>query len=387
MPAVELDKVTMNTTRIDGSPKVADVFGDFATGRAMRTVLVFQTGNQAPSATYALDITNPSAPVILWEHETTGAGLGVALGWVRDNSSIKSYTFIQTNTGTTTSGMMVTALDTATGEEVWSVPFSQTYPDRGVGNDPPPYDALPGGVTLLPSLSGSTVDALLVPSLWGAVYKLNARTGVNAYGTDDGQPVPLFRFESDFHPIGAPVSLYRNDEGVLHALIVSGGYTDPFSPSGVVWAPDDEHQYAVGFPAAPDEIVVPIDPDDDDLIDLLIDFGAGQRAFSPAVIAGSEVFITTDSSDVNAADFGSVANSGTLWRASLDPTSAGDPPTKVTIPSGAAAVDVSMTSATVVSVGGSGVHRYDPPGFVNTGTSTEVAPEATASRRLWLRLR
>ncbi len=385
MPSVELQHVVTNNTRIDGSPKVADVFGEYATGRAMRTVLVFQTANEGESATYALDVTAPSAPTLLWEHKTTGAGLGVAIGWVRDNSSIRSFTFVQTNSGTSASGMVVTALDTATGEPMWTTPFTQTYPDRGFGNEAPPHDALPGGVTLLPSLSGSTIDGLLVPSLWGAVYKLNARTGVNAYGNDDGQPVPLFQFTSDYHPIGAPVSLYRNDEGQLHAVIVSGGYADPFSPSGVVWAPDDEHQYAIGFPVAPDDGLVPIEPADTDLIDLFIDFGAGQRAFSPAVIAGGEIFITTDSSDVNAADFGETTNTGTLWRASL--AAPGNPVTKVTIPSGAAAVDVSMSTGSVLSVGGSGVHRYNPTGFANVGTSTEVAPESTASRRLWLRLR
>lgn len=383
MPAVELQKVVTNTTRIDGSPKVADVFGDFSTGKAMRTVLVFQTGNEEPSATYALDVTNPASPTILWEKETAGAGLGVAMGWVRDNSSITPYTFIQTNSGGAESGMTVMALDTATGEEIWS--FTQTYPDRGAGNDAPPIDAMPGGVTLLPSLSGSTIDNLLVPSLWGAVYKLNARTGVNAYGTDDGQPVPLFQFTEDFHPVGAPVSLYRNDEGVLHALVVTGGYADPFSPSGVAWAPDDANQYAVGFPAAPDEGLTPIQPDDDELLDLLIDFGAGQRAFSPAVIAGTEVFITTDNTDVNSADYGETTNTGTLWRANLADTSA--TPTTTAIPSGAASVDVSLSTGAVVSVGGSGVHRYDPPDFASVGTTTEVSPETSATRRLWLRLR
>ncbi|MCB9562608.1 MAG: hypothetical protein H6708_19575 [Kofleriaceae bacterium] len=386
MPQGELSKVKSNTARVDGSPKVADVFGTFPGGKGLRTVLVFQTGNTSPSATYAIDVTDPTQPDVLWEHTTDGPGLGLAMGWVRDNSSIRPLVFLQTNSGTTTPGMVVQALDADDGDVVWT--FTQAYPaPRTDGNPEVPDTGVPGGVTLVPSLSGTTIEAVLVPSLWGAVYKLNARTGINEYGQTGGVEVPLFQFTEDFHPVGASVSLYRDDQSELKALIVTGGFADPFAPSGSVWAPDDVHQYAVGFPLAPDASAVPIDQNDVQNEDLgvFIDFGAGQRAFSPAVIAGNELFITTDSQNVNSADFGATDDTGQLWRASL--ADQGANPTIVTIPSGAAAVDVSLTAGAVVATGGGGVHRDDPTGFASSGGSAEVSPEASGTRRLWLRLR
>lgn len=359
------------------------MFGSFGGARSLRTVLTFQTGNRAPAAAYALDITDPADPEVLWRLDTSGPGINTAMGWVRDASSVKPLTFLQFASGTDVPGFRVVAVDTATGEVEWTYDHAYLAP-RTDGNPEVPTSAMPGGATLLASSGGATVESVLVPSLWGAVYKLDASTGENEYGSD-----PLFKFDlEDFHPIGASVAVYRDtDDGQLRGLIVTGGFADPFEPTGSIWAPDDVNQYAVGFPLAPESDAVPVTKEQvalDPTLGILIDFGDGQRAFSPAVVAGGEVFITTDTSDVNSADFGSEdGDTGRMWRQRLS----GGAATFVNIPSGAASVDVSLSSGAVLTAGGNGVQRTNPPSFETSGASTEVTPESTTSRRLWLRLR
>lgn len=386
LPSTELSKVATNTTRIDGSPTVADVFGDFAGGRGIRTVLTFQTGNREPAATYALDITDPTRPEVLWRLDTPGPGVRTAMGWVRDSSMIRPVTFVQTATAPgTASGFEVRAVDTVTGDLLWDRQVLYPYPTRNDLNPEVPGTAMPGGVTLVPGITQTRIDHVLVPSLYGQVYLLDARTGENELGE-----APLFDFDEDFHPIGASVSLYRGrDDGVLRGLVVSGGFADPFAPSGTEWAPDDVNQYAVGFPVVVNgQSNYPIrraDVELDETLGIHIDLGAGQRAFSPAVIAGNELFITTDTANVNAADYGSVGDTGRLWRADL--SGSGTQATYVTVPSGAASVDVSITSGAVVTGGGDGVVRSNPVGFDAVGTTVEVRPEMYGTRRLWLRMR
>jgi hypothetical protein len=385
LPSSEMSKVALNTARVDGSPKVADVFGDFAGGKAMRTVLTFQTGNRNPSATYALDVTDPANPDVIWKYATPGPGVGVAMGWVRDASSILPLTFVQSAaTPGSAAGTEIRAIETANGTLHWeqTTPYVYPSPVRDSANPDVPNTGMPGGVTLVPSSSGGTIEHVLVPTLYGQVYKLDADSGTNVYGT-----TPLFDFGEDFHPIGAAISLYRGqDDGVVRGIVVSGGFADPFAPSGTEWAPDDVNQYAVGFPIAPEGDAVPVtraQVEADSTLGLHIDFGAGQRAFSPATVAGSEVFVTTDSENVNAADYGSEDDSGRLWRSSL----AGGGATYVVIPSGAASVDVSLTTGAVMTGGGDGVQRTNPDGFDAVGASMEITPEQMGSRRLWLRLR
>src|SRR5439155_7610611 len=97
VPRVNLPNLRYNLARVDGSPRVLDVYGDFGTGtKSFRTVLVFQTGGGDPSKTgatpaiYAMDVTDPSAPSVLWEYTIAnadtrgtlalGVGLTVAAG-------------------------------------------------------------------------------------------------------------------------------------------------------------------------------------------------------------------------------------------------------------------------------------------------------------------
>lgn len=377
MPRTELGKVATNKTRVDGSPKVSDVFADFDDDgvKEYKTVLAFQSGNSSPAATYALDISDPSEPEILWEHITNDGGTTLAMGSVYvPGTGLTHLTFAHTaaGTGPATPGMVVTAIETGSGDALWQKSYSYTSTDI-------PDTAYPGGVTVFSSTGASLVDTVLVPSLQGEVYSLSASDG-----TDNNSDQPIFKFSSIYHPIGAPISLYRGaSDYLLHGVAVSGGFTDSQSPSASSWAPSNVNQYAVGFlvnhQGAP---VTELTVQGDSSLGIFIDFGQGNRAFSQAVIAGNEIFIVTDTENVNASGYGSSSNTGTLYRSSLNP---GATSSSTALASGAASPDVDPATGTVYTSGGDGVARSTPAGFDSAGTSVEASAAAQATRFLWLR--
>jgi hypothetical protein len=217
----------------------------------------------------------------------------------------------------------------------------------------------------------------LVPTLYGQVYELDATTGANVFGTN-----PLFNFTTDFHPLGAAVSLYRTQaDGSLYALIVSGGYADPVSTT---WSPTTIHQYAVSFAVEPPTgTTLPIQDTGTASLSLrpfVYDLGVVQRAFGQAVIAGGEVFIATDSVDENSLDYGfGTPTTGTLHRLSLSGNLIGT----TNLGAGASGLDVAADGR-VVAGAGAGARRVDSPGFSAAGVAIELLAPATMRRRFWL---
>jgi len=61
---------------------------------------------------------------------------------------------------------------------------------------------------------------VVLGTLYGDVFQLDAATGTNRHGAN-----PLFRFSTDYHPIGAVPAIYSNG-GAQYAVVVSGGYAD-----------------------------------------------------------------------------------------------------------------------------------------------------------------
>jgi len=391
IPRTQLGRLRQNTARVDGSPKVTDVMID----AHWHTVLVFQTGAGDPAvaadapAVIALDITDPTAPSILWERATPtnrgqveqGVGLGVALGPVGTTGTVMA--FIETaNGGTGGAGVVVQAIDVATGNATtgassapaWT--FSKLYSaPRTAGNAPVPSSAIPPGVSLADTRRAGNISTVLVPTIYGQVFSLDAATGANLFGTN-----ALFSFGTDFHPIGAPISLYRTaGDGPLYALAVSGGYADP---SSTTWSPSDTHQYAAAFAVEAPSTSVPINDTANvatTVRPFVYDLGLVQRAFGQAVIAGGEVFIATDEADENATNFGFSTTNGRLHRLSL--TGAVIATTQLT--GGASGVDVA-SDGRVVAGAGAGAQRIDSAAFDTSGNAIELIAPATVSRRLWL---
>jgi hypothetical protein len=392
IPRTQLPRLRMNSARVDGSPKVSDVYGDFGGGGpSWKTVLVFQTGSglaTTPGATgvYALDVTDPTKPEILWEVNNTnlgtlsmGTGLGVSMGPVRTANGLRFMVFVQTsNGGQGGAGFHVAALDARNGDLVWE--HAQLYPEpRNPDNPSVPATALPAGATAFSSKSVGTIDMVLVPSLYGEVWLLDAATGVSKLGEK-----PLFRFSSDFNPIGAPVTVFRQGVGgTLRALVVSGGYVD----DNVAWSPPDVHQYAVSFAVIPPgETELPIDEKSEGskpARQFTLDLGAGNRGFAQTTVQGDELFIATDSADVNLSGYGLAGSSGQVRR--FDTVTGEQVGETITTTGGAASIEV--TGTTAYATGSTRIDRKDLDDFEGEGAATELIFPPTVLRRLWLRVR
>lgn len=389
----QLGLLRSNAGRIDGSPTVGDVFGDFDGDgtRELRTVLTFQTGSGVASsattrpAVYALDVTDPADPKILWERvagdqrgeRDLGVGINTAMAPVKTAAGAIPAIFVQTNNGGTgSSGIYTEAIDAASGEVLWSQGFDYPSP-RGSGSSAVPASAIPGGATVFSTSGGSTANTLLLPSPYGDLWVLDPATGDIRYGSE-----PLFRFSADFRPVGAPASVYRDGTtGKWRAVIVSGGYADP---NPTVWSPSDVEQFAVGVDIDVSADKAPISETDigDKSAGWAISLGVGKRAFAQAVIAGDELFIVTDTEDVNLDSFGSLSDSGTLSRYALTgQTLLG----VVSLGGGGASVDVSTGTQVSFAAGGATIQRTDLVGFAGTGESAEIGFEERGLQMLWLR--
>jgi hypothetical protein len=383
VPRVLLGRLRISDGRFDGSPKVADVFGDFSGGgrRTWRTILTFQIGSGQPGlagfvpGVYALDVTDPAAPTILWEvvppstrgANELGVGAGLAMAPVRTTTGFHNYTFVVTNNGGTGgSGVHVEAIATETGAVGWT--WNRTYPAARTSSNPPvPASAIPGGPVAIDRYMEGDVNWIAVPSLYGEIWLLDADTGGSVFGTS-----PLFRFETDFHPIGVAPTLYIDGNRHLRLVVGSGGYTDPVSTS---WAPADTGQYVVSVAVVPGVVPVTLGSSAADLA-FSVDLGT-QRVYSQAVIAGGELYVTTDRTDINDSGFGLEADTGSLQRIMLATGSLHD---ERVISSGAASADA--RGGVVFTSSMSGIVNTTYSDFNAVGASTEVA-EATGIKR-WL---
>lgn len=395
IPRTELGLLRFNTQVIDGSPKVADVFFDHDGDgrRSWRTVLTFQSGTGtssvatiAPSVT-ALDITSPDDPTILWERTTPatrgtieqGVGLNLAMGPVRLSGQTRNLTFAQTNNGGTGSaGFWLGAIDTENGAIVWEV--EHTYPNaRTESNINVPASGIPGGIAAFDLESSSQVTHVAVPSLYGDLWIYQA-DGTNPFGTS-----AAFRFSADFQPIGASPTIYLDQaSGRTAVAFASGSYADPVA---AVWTANIA-SYLVAIVADPSGGSLPLSesgsPTDRKI---LVSLGAGQHALSQAVVAGDELFVTTDSTDTNGTSFGTTTATGQLHR--IDLTSRERKGTAVTVTGGGSAVDVTSSGAVLIG-SGSQAQRIDVASsggggaFDDQGSAIESDADDSSVRVLWV---
>lgn len=386
VPRTQLGRLRTNTARVDGSPKVADVFGSFggAPGRSFHTVLTFQTGvgttgDDAPAA-YALDVTDPSAPVLLWERVLDGPGLGTAMGSVRVGVTPRELTFISASVASGVGALQVTAVDSITGEQVWQATRTNTL---GA-----PVTALPGGVAAVDALGDSDLTDVLATAVDGRIFRFSASTGQVPAGVAD----PLVAFADANHPFGAAPTMWRDSAGVFHVLAASGGYVDTTMLT-TVWAPLGTNQFVVSVPitrattlvldgasvSAPDAAVV-----SGGAPDFAKSYGTTTRAFAQITIAGGTYYVVTDSDvEPNAAQYGLGGETGRLTSGRLSNGVLG--PGRA-LGGGVGAADV---VAGVAYAGGgkagveaeAGMDTGDPP----TG-GAELTLDLKAVRQLWLRM-
>ena len=397
LPRVSLSTVRYNTARIDGSPHVIDAYGDFtASGqRSWRTLLMFQTGagdtssNDRKPAVYAIDISDSSDPTVLWEYALAdtgslnayelGVGLTLAAGRVQTGTVAKYYAFAQTNNaGSAGGGNVVTAIDTETGTAAWQIGYQFATSLRTGGATVPSATGIPGGAVAVDKTGQGYVSDVVFGTLYGDLWEVDPKTGASRYGSG-----PLFRFSTDYHPIGAKPAIY-DQGGIQYAVVATGGYVEKY-PNDTTWNPSGTTNYALGVSLNTPTADAIIDenkgsPD----IGFKFSLGSGERAIAQATVVGNQVFITTDTADTNNnTDPGGYGTGGATGHVYNYNVSSGTQGTTVVVEGGASSV---INSGTGVYAGASDqTQRLASDATTINGTEVNPAPEMKVSRKLWLR--
>ncbi|GAB4167169.1 MAG: hypothetical protein Kow00100_06650 [Geothermobacteraceae bacterium] len=242
---------------VSGSPAVRDVLmpkivNGKVVGAEYRTILLATAtvAQQNRGMIFALDVTDPYAPKILWETDLSsynvGDAKGVALGKVRLGDSIGNWAFITANyhepldangnvdVNNGFYGINALALDVFTGQVKWS--WNENYAINNVSEPP----AAP---SLLDYDDNGVVDYVVFGDMDGRLWQLPAK-GPETYQEYDPDTQQMVTKSKSIdpayvpvdsngdplgHPIGAPVALYGKT-----AIFGTGG-TD-FAPDNVQYA-------------------------------------------------------------------------------------------------------------------------------------------------------
>lgn len=401
IPRTQLGRLALNTARIDGSPKVADFYIDTTGGTApsWHTILTFQTGSgsvlsqDTSPAVIAMDISDPTNPQVLWERvvpETRtavnlGTGLGVAMGPVRIAGVPRALVFAQTNNGGLGgAGTYLAAYDLKDGAVVWE--FEHEYPGpRDSGSGSVPTTGIPAGVAAYDAADNGFLTDVIVPTLYGDIWRLTASNGSNPFGAD-----PLFRFQEDYHPIGAPVALYREPGGGdVGVIFGDGGYVDSVEAT---WTTTTTSHYLIGMTTNASVANVPLDEGTGTFggeRTFKQPLGTEGRVWAAPLVAGGEVLVVTDAVDPNTTTYGDVLGTGTLWRFLLE---TGEPLGSTNLVSaGGSGFDLVVLEGAAYIGSGSAAQRVDlntsgGGGAFNTeGTALELLSTANSTERmLWL---
>ena len=396
LPRSQLPAVRLNTAKIDGSPHVVDAFGDFAgTGtRSFRTILTFHTGSgdstsatAAQPALYALDITNPQAPTVVWEYtianpgagrgaDAFGLGLTLAAGPVNIAGTIKNMVIAETSNGGTngaadaTSGVVLTALDMETGLRLWN-PFVASYNPTRSGGVAVPHTGVPGGAVAIDKQGNGFITDIVFGDLFGRVWELSPTTGTSRYAPTK----PLFSFTTDFHPIGAPPAIYSNGSQQF-AVVVSGGYVDLADVAS--WGAGQTQSVVAIALNAPAAAVTLTEASAAVNIPFKFNLAAGESGFAQASIVGGQLFVTSDSSDVNASGYGTTgASTGHVYAAPLSAAT-----TVVAVRGGASSIANSGTA--LYSAASNQQQQLATSAISTAGTAVDSQAATRLARMLWL---
>lgn len=387
LPRVQIPRIRYNTQRIEGSPRVLDMFGDWdGTGlRSYRTILMFQTASGDPTVTvakpaiYALDVTDPTNPKILWEYTAPasrgafelGQGLVLAAGSVALGTTNKYYVIAQTNNGGTGgAGNVVTAIDIESGQKVWQT--AHAYPAARVGANPSvPATGIPGGAVAIRSKETGHLTDVVFGTLYGDIWQLDARTGENKHVDK-----PLFRYGSDFHPFGAAPTLYSKSSNVF-AVMISGSYTDLVATTQ--WSTNAQSAIGVSM-AAPASAATLTETSGAPYVPLVYTITSGEKASSQAIVVGDEIYFTTDGGDVNAGTYGTTSTAtGHAYKVDIN-TNTGS---SVVITGGAGSLVASGTA--IYASSRDGAQRLTTDATGTTGEAVNNNPDPKVTKRIWLR--
>ncbi|HEY1814747.1 MAG TPA: hypothetical protein VGG74_20515 [Kofleriaceae bacterium] len=399
LPRTSLSTTRYNTARIDGSPRVLDAYGDFTgTGvKVWRTILIFQTGWGDTSssarlpAVYALDVSDPTNPSVIWEYSLAnpasrgtfelGEGLTIAAGQVQVGTGFDWIAYAQTNNaGTGGGGNVVTAINIETGTPLWQQGYAFTTSLRSGGTSVPPSTGIPGGAVAVDKTGAGFVTDVVFGTLYGDLWDVNSTTGASV----DGTGKPLLRFSTDHHPIGASPAIYTNG-GTQYAVITTGGYVDTY-PNDTTWTATGNVNYALGVwlnTPVSDATISETKTGAD--IGFKLTFGSSEASYAQATVIGNQVFITTDTANVNdttsSSAYGLNGATGHVYEYNLtSKTSA-----TTVVEGGASSV---VSSGTKVFSGASDATLQLGGGsnaITTTAPSVDPMAAGKVTRKLWLR--
>jgi hypothetical protein len=419
LPRVQLPMLRLNKQWIEGSPHIIDAFGDFyGTGvPSFKTVLTFHTGtgallnnnaatvaDQLP-AVYALDITDPTQPRVLWEYTVPnpsaprefelGQGLTIAMGNITTASGVpEAVTFVETNNGNVCTsgcgsgsaggaGAVVIALATATGTELWSQPFGYLYTSAGKIDSPPaPVTAVPGGAVGVDLQLTGSVSALVFGDIVGDLWKLNPSNGSSFYGSG----VPLYEAPATEEPIGVTPSIYAV-AGTQFAAFATGGYVD-FTDSGSasnLWSGSNQYLISVDLSASAGSLTETSSATTNGIADVPIHqlLGVGQKGFAALAVVGNELELVTDSSDVNNSSYG-IAATGTAQSFQVG-TGGVIVATGAATAIGGGAASVASDNTNIYASSGGTIEQVASPSGLTEGAAVSAQIGPKGQRLLFLR--
>ena len=159
-------------------------------------------------------------------------------------------------------------------------------------------------------------------------------------------------------------------------------------PTVATWSLLTETQYAVAIVAEPSVGNTPINESG-------TTFGSERRfvaplgtnrAFSQAIVSGNELFVTTDSTDVNLATYGSSPGTGAVRRHAL--TGGAQVGSTQDITGGASSAEVTGDKGNLVIGSGTDARRMDVQDTfgqeIGAGRTIEIESEGATTRLLWL---
>jgi len=402
IPRTVLADLRQSTARVDGSPHVIDAYGDFDNNgtSAWHTILLFHTGtgrmtaNNVVPAVYAIDVTAPNDPKVLWEYSVTnvgsrqsyemGVGLNIVAGTVAiDSTTTKTVAFMQTNNGGIGgAASVITAINVEDGTKLWQ--YGDLYPaSRTTGHELAPSSGIPGGAVGLDTVGNTKIDKLVYGTLYGDVFVRSAKDGAPQNGGTAAAASPLLRISADYKPIGVPPAIFSKD-GKQYAAFATGGYADS---QGTLWRGTNEATlprqmvfavstaYAGGTINESNATEVPIK----------FDLGVGEGGFSQVTVVGTQLFATADTTNINDYAFGTSATpTGKAYGIDFAATTPSSTLTTMVIASGAGSIFNSGT--TLINASGRYGERLSSDALSTTGTSVDPMSTTNKVRRaLWLR--
>jgi hypothetical protein len=402
IPRTVLPDLRQSTARVDGSPHVIDAYGDFDNNgtSAWHTILIFHTGtgrmtaNNVVPAVYAIDVTAPNNPKMLWEYSVTnvaarqtydmGLGLNIVAGTITGGTVVA---YVQTNNGGTGgAASVITAINVETGAEMWQ--FGDLYPTssgksaRSSTHEAAPSTGLPGGAVPVDTNSDNKYDKIVYGTLYGDVFVRDAVTGANQNGAISGVDQPLLRISTDYKPIGVPPAVYKTGS-TFYAAFATGGYADS---QATLWRGENESTvpFQMVFSVSMSHSGSTIDETNTSLVPIKFNMGAGEGGFAQVMVVGGELFAVSDNTNINNYNFGTSSTpTGHVYRYNFGATTPAQESTLV-VASGAGSLFNSGT-ALINSTGKYG-ERLTADALSTNGTAIDALTTTNQLKRaLWLR--